>query len=584
MRLKPSSSTTCSVKQQGTDLHNDALILALKQTACMAMAAGLLCACNAPPDEPGPRDVAKGFVDVSEEVGLDFVHNAGVDGSYFMPEIIGAGIALFDHDDDGDLDIYLVDSGPHDGTSGGGTNRLYSQEPDGRFVDRTDASGLGDNGYGMGTALGDIDNDGDLDLFVSNYGEDVLYRNDGDGRFSDITAAADIRGEEWSTSACFLDYDNDGWLDLYVAGYVHDRPAKACTDSAGRKEYCGPMTYRGVADRLWHNEGDGRYSDASRAGGIAGGAGKGLGVVSADFNHDGKPDIFVANDGEANNLWIGDSKGRFEDQALMMGVAYNSFGKPEASMGIALGDLNADRKLDLYVTHLVRETNTLYTGADGGMQDSTGLTGSGAESMPYTGFGTAFLDADNDGDLDLAVANGRVTRNDSGAAGNLDDAYGEPNLLYLNEGDGRLQNGCARAGDFCKKSHVSRGLVTGDIDGDGDLDIVVSNGHGPAQQFRNDLPDSQNWLMVRAIDPRLNRDAIGATVEVIAGGLQMIRPVTSCYSYLSSSEATTHFGLGKTDRVDEIRVTWPDGTIEAFPGVDANRTVTLERGAEAPIT
>lgn len=571
-----------SVKQQGTDLHNDALILALKQTARMAMAAGLLCACNAPPDEPEPRQVPKGFVDVSEEVGLEFVHNAGVDGSYFMPEIVGAGVALFDHDGDGDLDIYLVDSGPHDGTSGGGTNRLYSQEPDGRFIDRTVASGLGDKGYGMGTALGDIDNDGDLDLFISNYGTDVLYRNDGDGRFSDITTAAGIRGDEWSTSACFLDYDNDGWLDLYVAGYVHDRPAKSCTDSAGRKEYCGPMTYRGVPDKLWHNDGAGEFSDASERSGIVRAAGKGLGVVSADFNADGWPDIFVANDGEANNLWINGSESQFEDQSLMMGVAYNSFGKPEASMGVALGDINADGRLDLYVTHLVRETNTLYTGAAGGMQDSTGLTGSGAESMPYTGFGTSFLDADNDGDLDLAVANGRVTRNDTGASGNLDDAYGEPNLFYLNDGGGRLQNTCAVAEEFCNKSHVSRGLVTGDIDGDGDLDMVVSNGHGPVRLFRNDLPNQGNWLKVRAIDPRFNRDAIGATVKVIAGGLQMIRPVTGCYSYLSSSDAITHFGLGAAGEADEIRITWPDGLSESFPGVAANQGITLQRGSGAP--
>ncbi|MBT8103244.1 MAG: CRTAC1 family protein [Gammaproteobacteria bacterium] len=540
-------------------------------------------ACNAPPDKPQTTVGAGGFTDISEAANLSFVHDAGIDGSYFMPEIIGSGVALFDHDGDGDLDIYLVNGGSHSGAVSEKTNRLFSQQADGRFLERTVASGLGDAGYGMGTALGDIDNDGDLDLFVSNYGPDTLYRNDGGGRFTDITAAAGIHGDEWSTSACFLDYDLDGRLDLYVAGYVHDRPAKSCTDSAGRKEYCGPMTYRGVPDKLWHNDGAGEFSDASEQSGIAGAAGKGLGVVSADFNADGRPDIFVANDGEANNLWINRGESQFEDQALMMGVAYNSFGKPEASMGVALGDLNADARLDLYVTHLVRETNTLYTGAPGGMQDSTGLTGSGAESMPYTGFGTSFLDADNDGDLDLAVANGRVTRNDTGDSGGLDDAYGEPNLFYINDGDGGLQNACAEAGDFCKKSHVSRGLVTGDIDGDGDLDMVVTNGHGPARLFRNDLPDKGNWLKVRAIDPRFNRDAIGATVEVIAGGSRMIRPVTGCYSYLTSSEAITHVGLGAAGEADEIRITWPDGLGESFPGVAANQGITLQRGSGAPV-
>ncbi|MBT8111996.1 MAG: CRTAC1 family protein [Gammaproteobacteria bacterium] len=559
-----------------------AYIRAVRGTVIVALVAAYLSGCNARKEPPAVAVEPIGFSDITESANLSFVHNDGIVGSYFMPEIVGSGVALFDHDSDGDLDIYLVDGGAQDDTVSEKTNRLFSQQDDGRFVDRTVESGLGDAGYGMGTALGDIDNDGDLDLFVSNYGPDVLYRNEGGGRFTNITQDAGIRGDDWSTSACFLDYDGDGLLDLYVAGYVHDRPAKTCTDSAGRQEYCGPMAYRGVADKLWHNEGAGRFSDAGESSGIAQGAGKGLGVVSADFDADGRVDIFVANDGEANNLWINKGAGQFEDQALMKGVAYNSFGKPEASMGVALGDLNADGRLDLYVTHLVRETNTLYTGADGGMQDSTGLTGSGAESMPYTGFGTSFLDADHDGDLDLAVANGRVTRNDgpphSAAGSRLEEEYGEPNLFYVNEGDGRLQNACAAAGDFCKKSRVSRGLITGDIDGDGDLDVVVSNGHGPARLFRNDLPGKQSWLMLRAVDPRLKRDAIGATVEVSADGSRMIRPVSSCNSYLSSSEAITHFGLGAAARTDKIRVTWPDGSIELFPGVAANQAITLQRG------
>lgn len=573
-------------------MRNCIFILTPTRVVNTTIAALLMCACNSPPDQPTVSDAPNGFTDISKSVGVSFVHDAGVEGGYKMPEILGAGVALFDHDGDGDLDIYLVNGSPRSATVNDATNRLYSQEANGQFVERSDDAGLGDAGHGMGAALGDIDNDGDVDLFVSNYGPDALFRNDGNGSFSNITEDSGISGEQWSTSACFLDYDDDGLLDLYVTRYVHDRPARACTDSAGRTEYCGPMTYRGVADALWRNEGEGRFSDASETSEIARGAGKGLGAVSADFNADGRADIFVANDGEKNNLWINNGEQHFEDQALMMGVAYNSFGKPEASMGIALGDVNADRRLDLYVTHLVRETNTLYTGADGGMQDSTGFTGSGAESMPYTGFGAAFLDADNDGDLDLAVANGRVTRKNGEPEGDrrvetetrLETEYGEANLFYSNDGSGRLSNACPAAGDFCQQARVSRGLATGDIDGDGDLDMVVSNGNGPARLFRNDLPDAGNWLMVRAIDPALNRDAIGATVEVSAGDLQMIRPVSHCYSYLTASEATTHFGLGSADEVDEIRVTWPGGSIELFSGVDANQSITVRRGTGRPAT
>jgi hypothetical protein len=560
--------------------------------AAFAVPASLLLhACDSPPDTQQVSQSLNHFPDISHLVDLTFVHDAGIDGSYHMPESIGAGMAVFDHDGDGDLDIYLVEGGPRSGTAANtAMNRLFSQEADGRFTDRSGESGLGDTGYGMGTALGDIDNDGDLDLFVSNYGPDVLYSNEGGGRFRNATGRSGIDGDSWSTSSCFLDYDNDGWLDLYVVGYVHDQPSRECTDNAGRKEYCGPNSYRGVADKLWHNEGEGRFSDVSDTAGISRATGKGLGIVSADFNSDGQVDIYIANDGEKNNLWINNPAHFFEDQALIMGVAYNSFGKPEASMGIALGDVNGDQLLDLYVTHLVRETNTLYTSADGGMQDSTGLTGSGAESMPYTGFGAAFLDADNDGDLDLAVANGRVTHTDKVPAGvsgmkpaaRFKAGYGEPNLFYFNDGNGRFGNACNQAGDFCRETHVSRGLVSADMDGDGDLDIVVSNGHGPAQLFRNDLPGKGNWLKVRVIDPALNRDAIGATVEVRTKNLHMIRPVTHCYSYLSSSDATTHFGLGAADQADAIHVTWPDGSIESFPGVQANQSITLERGGGEP--
>lgn len=549
----------------------------------LGIAAG---ACDAPKTTAEQPVSSAGFTDMTTETGVHFRHDAGLAGDFFMPESIGAGLAVFDHDGDGDQDIYLVNGGARGAAPGDSSvNRLFSQEAGGTFIDRTEASGLGDGGYGMGTALGDMDNDGDLDLFVSNYGADVLYRNDGGGRFTNISESAGIAGGGWSTSACFLDADLDGWLDLYVTRYVDDSAGRTCTDSAGRTEYCGPNTYRGVRDLLWRNLGDGRFEAASEKSGLGVVAGKGLGVVSADFSGDGWPDIYVANDGEKNQMWINDGAGGFEDQALLMGVAYNAFGKPEASMGIALGDLDGDLGLDLYVTHLVRETNTLYTSIGNGMQDSTSSTGIGAKSMPYTGFGTAFFDADQDGDLDLAVANGRVTRADSSAYDDsigIDAAfasdYGERNLLYLNEGALQMADACAPANAFCRDALVSRGLATADLDGDGDLDLVLSNANGPAQVFRNEMPQQGNWLKVRAMDRALGRDAIGATIEVQAGMLRMVRPVTACYSYLSSSEAVAHFGLGAVPVADSIIVTWPGGTRERFAGVAAGQEVTLLRG------
>ncbi len=357
-----------------------------------------------PPPEPG------WFVEITDAVGLDFTHASGVAGEYLLPEAVGSGGTLFDYDDDGDLDVYLVDSGSLKPGAPARPNRLFRHEPDGSLHEVTGESGLGDTGYGMGVAIGDLDNDGDRDVFVTNYGEDRLYRNEGDGTFVDITGAAGIEGSAFSTSAIFFDYDGDGLLDLYVATYVESL-LKACADTAGRIEYCGPATFRGQPDILYHNEGDGRFADVSEAAGIAAVATKGLGVVSADFNADGHPDLFVANDGEKNDLWINRDDGTFENRAVAMGMAFNAFGKPEASMGIALGDVDGDLQLDVFLTHLARETNTIYRSLGAvGMQDHTALSGLGPDSLPFTGFGTGFADIDHDGDLDLLVANGRVTR------------------------------------------------------------------------------------------------------------------------------------------------------------------------------
>lgn len=359
---------------------------------------------------------SKGWVtDVTQASGLAFVYGSGASGVLHMPEIMGAGVAFLDYDADGDLDLYFTNGNgsPHRASrEGDRLNRLFRNDG-ASFVDVTQESGLGDPGYGMGVAVGDYDGDGDPDVFVTNFGSDRLYRND-DGRFVDVTERAAIGGSEWSASAVWCDYDVDGNLDLYVTHYVDYDPEERCLDAASRDAYCGPLAFPPVADALFHNEGDGRFRDVSEIAGMGGVAAAGLGVVCDDFDADGDPDFYVANDAYANNLWINQGDGSFVDRGVLMGAAFNVHGEPEAGMGVVAADLDSDLNPDLFVTHLASETNTYYRnlGAGRGFSDATGQAGLAASSMALTGFGTAALDVDLDGDLDLAVVNGRVNRAD----------------------------------------------------------------------------------------------------------------------------------------------------------------------------
>ncbi len=542
----------------------------------VAVGAFLVCGC----EPSGERE--DWFVDTAAELGLLFDHTSGVEGGFLLPEAMGSGVALFDFDNDGDLDVYLVnaDSG----------NRLFRRDADGVFRDATVEAGLGDTGYGMGTALGDIDNDGDLDLLVTNDGPNRLYRNNADGTFSDITERAGIEGSRWSTSAAFCDIDDDGLLDLYVANYVTNEPPFACASGTGELDYCGPNAYRGVPDRLYRNNGTG-FDDVSATSGIAQTARNGLGVVCFDFDGDARDDFLVANDGERNQLWMNQGGVRFVDRAVRFGVATNLEGDTEASMGIALGDVNGDLRLDAVMTHLYGETNTLYVADSTGMLlDASALSGVGFPSVADTGFGVALADLDQDADLDLAVANGRVQRStDSSEPPTGESAidtfrrlYAEPNLLMVNDGQGRFDDHCHQAPGFCAAAEVSRGLLTADVDADGDLDILLTNANGPVRLYRNDVPDTGNWLKLRLVDPVVNRDAIGATVSVRLGDTRQIRPVVHATSYLSSTDAEVHFGLGPAPAVDAIEVTWPDGVRERFPGIPANRSTVIRKGTGTP--
>ncbi|MFQ5675956.1 MAG: CRTAC1 family protein [bacterium] len=520
------------------------------------------------------------FTDETDRLRLDFVHNPAVDGSYFMPESIGSGAALLDYDNDGDLDIYLV-NGTYHGKKGASspplTNRLFRQEQDHTFSDVTEISGLGDEGYGMGVAVGDVNNDGNVDVYVSNYGPDALYLNQGDGTFANISKRAGIRNSGWGSSVIFLDYNLDNYLDIYVANYLAYDPNRNCMDRSGREDYCGPGGFAGQSDVLYRNNGDATFTDVSAPAGIARIASKGLGVAAADFNDDHYPDLYVANDGEPNQLWINQKDGTFQDQALFMGAALNNFGRPEASMGITIGDIDNDSDLDLFVTHIREESNTFYRhGGDYGYQDDSATSGLAGPSLPFTGFGTGFFDYDHDGDLDLAVVNGRVSRGP--VLVNRDspqywDDYAEPNFLFDNDGSGPFADPA-----YTDLVENSRGIALGDIDNDGDIDLLVTNEGGRARVFLNTLENKGNWLMITAADPALHRAAFGAKITVVANGSEITRLISPGYSFLCSNDSRAHFGLGALTAVQQILVTWPDGTTEAFSGTEVNQFITLNKG------
>ncbi len=537
----------------------------------------LLLVLSIAPSGPAASEMRQGrFIEITAEAGLHFRHTSAVRGEYRLPEVMGSGAALFDYDHDGDLDIYLVNSEE-------GRSRLFGQTADGTFKDVTGPSGLDNPGYGMGAALGDFDNDGDLDIFVTNVGADRLYRNDGHGVFDEISDAAGIEGDTWSSSAAFCDVDADGYLDLYVVTYVATDPREVCTDPKGERDYCPPSSYRPAADQIFLNTGKGTFRNVGEKSGISRVAGRGLGVICMDFNGDHRSDVLVANDGEANHLWINGGDGTFEERGISFGVSTNLFGEPEASMGIALGDVDGDLDLDLFMTHIDRESNTLYTRARQDLLvDATIGAQLGHTSVPFTGFGTVFFDADHDGDLDLAIANGRVRKSSSRReTKRLDDfhsAYADPNLMLMNTGTGKFLNGCGEE-PFCSADDVSRGLIAGDIDRDGDLDLLVTNSNGPARLYRNQIANEGTWLQIRAIDPALSRDAIGALVRVRIGDRWLVRPVVHTTGYLTSSDATVHFGLGDASDVDAVVVVWPDGEKERFPAMPANQRRLIHKGS-----
>lgn len=527
------------------------------------------------------------LVEVGAELGIDFSYVTGETGELHMPEIMAAGVGLLDYDNDGDLDICFTNGNQYlprttrDGTTG---NRLFRQEENGAFTDVTVEVGLGDVGYGMGIAVGDVDNDGDLDVYFTNYGPDRLYLNDGDGTFTDATDLVGLDVGDWSTSATFLDYDRDGDLDLFVCRYVLYNPDMQCFDGAGRPTYCTPKAYPAINDILLRNDGESgqvRFTDVTVDAGLVIAPAAGLGVTSEDFDDDGWLDIYVANDGYVNHFWINQRDGTFLEYAAMMGVAYNLNGQAEAGMGVIARDFDNDLDLDLFLTHLADETNTLYANDGSGFLDETSSRGLAISSRPTTGFGIAALDIELDGDLDLAIANGRVSRRaprPDSSVGEPWDTMAEPNLFYLNDGRQIFQASDQWLRPWIAPVEVSRGLAAGDLDRDGDLDLVMCNIESPAKVYRNDAPRRGAWLHVRAIDPRLNRDGYHARIRVEADGRTWTQTINPGGSYLSSAEARAHFGLGDVARIDRLEVQWLDGLRETFEIECVDCAVVLRRG------
>ena len=545
------------------------------------------------------------FEDVAEQSGLRFWHFNGMSGEFYFAENVGAGVALFDYDNDGDLDVYLVQ-----GAMLGGkplaralippppgqplTDRLFRNDltvgkdgrPRLRFTDVTEQAGIRAPHYGMGVAAGDYDNDGDVDLYVTNFGPNQLWRNDGNGRFTEVTARAGVGDPAWSVSAAWLDYDRDGDLDLFVGDYVAWDAAhnKACYAPTGERDYCSPSFFKPLPNHLYRNDGNGRFTDVSGPSGIGKAPGPTLGVIVADFNGDGWPDVYAANDAKPNQLWINQKNGTFRDEALLAGVAVNMEGVPEASMGVDAGDFDGDGDEDLFMTHLLGETNTLYVNdGKGWFEDRTLATGLAAPSKGYTAFGTAWFDYDNDGWLDLFTANGEVRIVPIQAKAGDKYPLHQPNQLFHNEGKGRFREVTAQAGPVFALSEVSRGTAFGDIDNDGDTDLVVSNNNGWARLLLNRVGNRRHWLGLRLLE-RHGRDAYGARVALARKGRPVLwRRVRADGSYASANDPRVLLGLGEAPAYQHLTVYWPDGRVERFQGLAADRYHTLREGSGQPV-
>jgi len=534
------------------------------------------------------------FKEVAEQVGLNFQHYNGMTGKFYLPEITGSGGALFDFDNDGDLDCFLVQGNTLEPNTQPGTTLFPwrgPESPRGRlfrndltkgklsFTDVTQQSGIVATGYGMGVAVGDINNDGLPDLYLSNLGANQMYLNKGGGKFTDFTKESDTDDPRWSTSASFFDYDRDGWLDLMVVNYADFTTANSpnCFASNTARDYCTPRVFRAPGNRLFHNKGNGVFEDVTVTAGVSKEFGHGLGIVTADFNNDGWIDIYVANDGDQNQLWTNQKNGTFVNDALLAGAAVNRNGQTEAGMGVDVGDFDGNGTDDIFVTHLMDEINALFVNLGQAVfEDRTREAGLGMPGRRFTGFGTFFFDYDNDGWLDLFVANGSVQLVPELVRQKNPFPLGQPNQLFRNTGKGSFVEVMDQR--ELQPLEVSRGAAVGDVDNDGDADVLVTNNNGPVRLLLNQVGNQNHWLGLRLVG-KSGRDMLGALVEVVVTENNVLRRrVRTDGSYLSGNDPRVLVGIGQSLKVKAVRVRWPGGTVEEWKDVAVDQYTTLKEG------
>ena len=555
--------------------------------ACMA-AATVPLAQSARGTAPGIPAV---FQNVAMAAGLVTPQMNGASPDKYLAETMGSGALFFDADGDGWIDLFLVDGGSiaDPAAAAKAQHRLYRNQRTGTFADVTAKSGIRPAAYGMGACAGDVDNDGRVDLFVTGYGANALYHNDGGLVFSDVTRDAGVGPSRWSTSCAFLDMDRDGDLDLFVANYLDAARTnnRFCGDPVRKiRVYCHPLNYKGLPSLVYRNNGKGVFTDVSAASGVAAHAGNGLGVAVGDYDDDGLPDVFVANDGVPNFLFHNEGGGRFAEVGLQAGVSVARDGKPRAGMGTEFADYNGDRRLDLVVTNHEFETHSLFRNDGNGIfTDTTVESGLGPATLPFVGFGVAFFDFDNDATLDLAIVNGHVIDNTS--IFRAGSTHAQRKLLFRNLNGRRLQEIGSAAGPGFARTGVGRTLIAGDIDNDGDVDLLVTN-NGRAPELLRNATSGGNAIVLRLIGSAGNRDALGARVSVTAGGRTQVREVKSGSSYLGQNDLRVHVGLGSAAAVDRVDIRWPGGRLEHLDKTPVNQLLTVQEGkgvtASVPFT